>query len=71
MSWLREGISNFFQAGGGLPPPPSPSDAPTAKERLAYTIEWSIKIVYPLAFVVFNIAYWSYYLKNYRAEADV
>ena len=48
-----------------------PSDVPTAKERLAYTIEWSIKIVYPVAFIVFNIAYWGYYLKNYKTEADV
>ena len=37
---------------------------PTRKERLAYAIEWGIKIAYPLMFLCFNIAYWSYYLNK-------
>ncbi len=38
------------------------SPVPSTKERLAYTIEWLIKILYPLAFAVFNGAYWGFYL---------
>ncbi len=41
---------------------------PSPKERLAYTIEFSIKIVYPLMFVIFNAAYWGFYLNKYNSE---
>ena len=34
---------------------------PTRKERLAYTIEFSAKIVYPLSFFIYNIVYWTSY----------
>ena len=34
---------------------------PTQKERLAYTIEFSAKIIYPLSFVIYNIVYWTSY----------
>ena len=36
--------------------------APKNKLKIAYTIEFYAKIVYPLSFLIFNIAYWSYYL---------
>jgi len=35
---------------------------PKEKLRLAYTMEFYIKIIYPLIFIIFNISYWSYYL---------
>jgi hypothetical protein len=44
---------------------------PNDKERLAYAIEWSIKIVYPVAFTIFCIAYWTHYMAGYTAEPDV
>ena len=44
---------------------------PNRKERIAYAIEWGVKIVYPSAFLIFNIAYWSYYLDGYRTEPEV
>jgi hypothetical protein len=44
---------------------------PNEKERLAYAIEWSIKIVYPVAFTIFCIAYWTHYMAGYTAEPDV
>ena len=34
---------------------------PTQKERLAYTIEFSAKIIYPLSFIIYNIVYWTSY----------
>eukprot|EP00095_Tigriopus_kingsejongensis_P005844 maker-scaffold697_size109876-snap-gene-0.18 protein:Tk05844 transcript:maker-scaffold697_size109876-snap-gene-0.18-mRNA-1 annotation:"hypothetical protein BRAFLDRAFT_79146" len=46
-------------------------DWPTDKERLAYTIEWLVKIVYPVCFAIFNIAYWSVYMKQYSTEPNV
>ncbi len=33
--------------------------------RLAYAIEWGIKIVYPLMFAIFNCCYWGFYLRKY------
>lgn len=35
------------------------------KEELAYFLEHSIKFLYPTAFLLFNIAYWLYYLSFY------
>ena len=26
---------------------------------------YSVKFLYPLAFIIFNIAYWTYYLSSY------
>ena len=46
----------------------APKTVPSSKERFAYSVEWSIKFIYPIAFVIFNAAYWSYYLKNYNKE---
>ena len=34
---------------------------PTQKERLAYTIEFSAKIIYPISFFIYNIVYWTSY----------
>ena len=53
------------------PLPPKDPKLPSKKERLAYTIEWAVKIAYPGAFLVFNIAYWSYYMGDYSSEAEV
>ena len=50
---------------------PTISIQPNRKERIAYAIEWGVKIVYPSAFLIFNIAYWSHYLAGYRAEPEV
>ena len=32
---------------------------PTRKERWAYAVEFSAKIIYPLAFMIYNIVYWT------------
>ena len=32
---------------------------PTRKERWAYAVEFSAKIIYPLAFIIYNIVYWT------------
>ena len=47
-------------------PPPGSSDpaVPNTKERLAYAIEWGIKIAYPVAFGIFNACYWGFYLQK-------
>ena len=34
---------------------------PTQKERWAYAIEFSAKIIYPLSFIIYNIVYWTSY----------
>ena len=34
---------------------------PTQKERWAYAVEFSAKIIYPLAFMIYNIVYWTSY----------
>ena len=34
---------------------------PTKKERWAYAIEFSSKIIYPLSFLIYNIVYWTSY----------
>ena len=44
------------------PPRASDPDVPNFKERLAYAVEWGIKIAYPIAFLVFNAFYWGFYL---------
>ena len=35
--------------------------SPTQKERWAYAIEFSAKIIYPLSFFIYNIVYWTSY----------
>lgn len=47
-----------------LPQPPSVS----YKEERAYFLEHVVKFLYPLAFIIFNIAYWTYYLSFYYEE---
>ena len=37
----------------------------SSKEELAYALEHMVKFMYPLAFIIFNIAYWTYYLSFY------
>ena len=37
------------------------SACPTKKERWAYAIEFSSKIIYPLSFLIYNIVYWTSY----------
>ncbi|TRY73123.1 hypothetical protein TCAL_12527 [Tigriopus californicus] len=55
------------------PSPLAPRDPalPSDKERWAYTIEWTVKIIYPLAFAIFNAAYWTIYLRHYSSEPEV
>ena len=36
-------------------------EIPTQKERWAYAVEFSAKIIYPLAFMIYNIVYWTSY----------
>ncbi|CAB4069599.1 GLRA2 [Lepeophtheirus salmonis] len=43
---------------------------PKTKERVAYSIEYIIKIIYPLAFFGFNYTYWTYYLSRYSNKLD-
>ena len=35
--------------------------SPTKKERWAYAIEFSSKIIYLLSFLIYNIVYWTSY----------
>ena len=65
-------LSNFkictkFESGQGIGQPNGVATGlgltiPKEKLRLAYTMEFYIKIIYPLIFIIFNISYWSYYL---------
>ena len=36
-------------------------ESPSPKERLAYAIEFSAKILYPIFFLIYNIVYWTSY----------
>ena len=40
----------------------------TAKEEMAYCLEYSIKFMYPVFFLLFNVIYWTYYLTHYAKE---
>ena len=44
---------------------PGAEEGPKRRERLAYKIEYCVKIFYPFCFLFFNILYWSYYLHYY------
>ena len=61
---LLYGDLTFFQEANTLPQPPSVS----YKEERAYFLEHVVKFLYPLAFIIFNIAYWTYYLSFYYEE---
>ena len=60
-------VCTKFESGQGIGQPNGVATGPgltipKEKLRLAYTMEFYIKIIYPLIFIIFNISYWSYYL---------
>ena len=44
---------------------------PLPRERLAYRVEYLAKLAYPVAFLAFNLLYWSYYLHLYYASTEL
>ena len=44
---------------------------PNLRERLAYRIEYLVKLAYPASFLAFNLLYWSYYLHLYYASTQL
>jgi len=55
-------IERLKKEASALQQPPS---TVSSKEERAYCLEYTVKFLYPLGFIIFNIAYWTYYLSFY------
>ena len=70
-SGLGDKINTNIKIGGGATNPSQMDTndnvkSPTKKERWAYAIEFSAKIIYPICFLIYNVVYWTSHYGRYN-----